>query len=187
MSKGESSPNLSDFCFESRSILLTVFICCSLVTGSPLIGDSLYLFSKNRGDQKTKMYRLPKTEGVYQAEFIETFNSKGLVTGADYNEKQNELILVGYTDKTWQPFIWLFFDFQANHFFSGNKRRIDMLNLTATQTEAIAYTIGKNCVITSEGHPLFSQTAYELNTIQWTGNRDEKETIGAINTHSKDH
>jgi hypothetical protein len=151
------------------------------------LGDSLYLFSKNRGDQKTKLYRLPKKEGDYEAEHIGTFNSKGLVTGADYNKNRNELILIGYTNKTWQPFIWLLFDFQNKLFFSGNKRRIDMLNIPATQTEAIAYTIDKNCVITSEGHPLFSQTAYDLNTGKWTGISAVKDTLESKNTHLKDH
>ena len=132
------------------------------------IGDSLYLFSKNRGDAQTKLYRLPKKAGNYNAELIDTFNSRGLVTGADYNESSKEVILVGYTNKTWQPFIWLLFDYKDNNLFSGNKRRIDMLNIPATQTEGIAYVENKNCIITSEGHKLFSQTAYDLKTGKWT-------------------
>lgn len=131
------------------------------------IDDSLYIFTKNRGDQQTKLYRLPKEAGIYQAQYIETFNSKGLITGADYNPQNKEVILVGYTDKTWQPFVWLLFDYKENKLFSGNKRRIDMLNIPATQTEGIAYIIGRNCVITSEGHPLFSQTAYDFSAEKW--------------------
>ena len=42
-----------------------------------------------------------------------------------------------------------------------------MLNIPATQTEGIAYINGANCVITSEGHPLFSQTAYDFSTEKW--------------------
>jgi len=132
------------------------------------IGDSLYLFSKNRGDAQTKLYRLPKKAGIYNAELIDTFNSRGLVTGADYNESSKEVTLVGYTNKTWQPFIWLLFNYKDNDLFSGNKRRIEMLNIPATQTEGIAYVENKNCIITSEGHKLFSQTAYDLKTGKWT-------------------
>lgn len=131
------------------------------------INDSLYIFTKNRGDQQTKLYRLPKVAGVYQAQYMKTFDSKGLITGADYNSKNKEVILLGYTDKTWQPFVWLLFDYKENNLFSGNKRRIDMLNIPATQTEGIAYINGENCVITSEGHPLFSQTAYDFSTEKW--------------------
>ena len=146
------------------------------------IGDSLYLFSKNRGDAQTKLYRLPKKEGSYNAELIDVFNSQGLVTGADYNESSKEVTLVGYTNKTWQPFIWLLFDYKNNDLFSGNKRRVDMLNIPATQTEAIAYIENKDCIITSEGHKLFSQTAYDLKTGKWTDGADVKsiENIGLI-------
>jgi len=129
--------------------------------------DSLYLFSKNHENQKTKLYKLPKVPGDYVAEMIYTFNSSGLITGADINNEGNEITLIGYVNNEWTPFIWLLFDFEDYEFFSGNKRRIDLLNIIATQTEAIAYTTGKNEVITSEGR-LFSQTAYNFNSGIWT-------------------
>lgn len=131
-------------------------------------GDSLYLFSKNIGNQHTKLYRLPKTPGDYVAELISTFNTSGLITGADINIASNEITLIGYVNQSWVPFTWLLFDFEGSNFFSGNKRRIDFINITATQTEAIAYLIGKHEVITSEGHVLFSQTAYDFNSGLWT-------------------
>ncbi len=133
------------------------------------LGDSLYLFSKNYGNQKTKLYRLPKVPGDYVAELITTFNSAGLVTGADINRENGDISLVGYVNNRWTPFVWLLYDFEDNKFFSGNKRRIDLLNIIATQTEGIAYIIGKNTVITSEGR-LFSQTAYDFNTGIWINN-----------------
>jgi hypothetical protein len=131
--------------------------------------EYLYLFSKNRGDNKSKLYRLPKTAGEYTAELLTTFDSKGLVTGADYNEKQNELILVGYTNNDWIPFLWIMFDFEGDDFLSGNKRRIDMLNMTVTQTEAICYTHGSRGVLSSESNPMFLQTMFDFTTGQWTG------------------
>ena len=139
------------------------FDCESLIC----IDDSLYLFSKNRGDNQTKLYRLPRQEGSYTAKLMTSFNVRGLITGADYNKTTREITLVGYTNKTWMPFIWLLYDYEGNKLFSGNKRRIDMLNIPATQTEGIAYTDGRQCVITSEGRKLFSQTAYDLNTGKW--------------------
>ncbi|MBL6944493.1 MAG: T9SS type A sorting domain-containing protein, partial [Bacteroidales bacterium] len=130
--------------------------------------DSLYLFSKNRGDQKTKLYRLPKMPGDYIAELISTFNVAGLITGADINISSDEITLIGYVDQSWIPFTWLLFDYEGTNFFGGNKRRIDLLNIAATQTEAISYTISKHEVITSEGNFLFSQTAYNFNSALWT-------------------
>jgi len=128
----------------------------------------LYLFSKNRGDNQSKLYRLPKTTGEYTAALLTTFNSHGLVTGADFNKAENELILVGYTNNDWIPFLWVMFDFEGDNFFSGNKRRIDMLNMTATQTEAICYTHGKQGVLSSESNPLFVQTMFDFTSGQWT-------------------
>ena len=100
----------------------------------------IYLFSKNRGDDKSKLYQLPKNQGDYVAQLKYTFNSSGLITGADLSKNTNELILVGYTNNSWIPFLWLMFDFEGEDFFSANKRRIDMLNIPATQTEGICYT-----------------------------------------------
>lgn len=128
----------------------------------------LYLFSKNRGDDQSKLYRLPKTAGDYTAELITTFNTAGLITGADLNEQENELILVGYTNNSWIPFLWIIFDFEGEDFYSGNKRRIDMPMVTATQTEGICYAKGKNGIISSENNPLFNQTMYNFTTSQWT-------------------
>lgn len=132
--------------------------------------DWLFLFSKNRGDQQSKMYRLPKESGNYVAELMATFNTMGLITGADINRTSNEVTLVGYVDQQWTPFAWLLFDYKGDDFFSGNKRRIDMPNIVATQTEAIAYIVGKKEIMTSEGHILFSQSAYDFNSGKWTDN-----------------
>lgn len=128
----------------------------------------LYLFSKNRGDQRTKLYRLSKSAGNHTAELIDEYDVKGLITGADFNKVSNEVTLVGYVDQTYTPFIWLLWDYNFEEFFSGNKRRLDMPNMVATQTEAISYTKGKNEIITSEGNILFSQSAYNFNSGSWT-------------------
>jgi len=142
------------------------------------VEGSIYLFSKNRGDNQSKLYKLPITEGDYTAQLLTTFNSAGLVTGADYNEISNELILIGYTNNSWNPFFWLMFDFEGLDFFSGNKRRIDMISIPATQTEGICYTHGSKGVISSESNPLFTQTMFNFNTSQWTFN--ESSTINEI-------
>lgn len=130
--------------------------------------NNLFLFSKNWGDAQTKLYRLPNEPGDYIAEYLTTFNSEGLITGADIDKVNNEITLVGYVNQSWIPFAWLLFDYDGEDFFSGNKRRIDMINLTTTQAEAIAYTHGRYACMTSEGTQLFSQTAFDFNTGLWT-------------------
>lgn len=144
----------------------------------------LYLFSKNRGDHQSKLYRLPKEPGEYVAELVTTFNINGLITGADINQNADEVTLIGYTDQSWIPFIWLLWDFEGELFYSGNKRRIDMPNIVATQTEAIAYSVGKNEVLTSEGNPLFTQAAYNFNSAKWTSG--EASSTGEISLNNFD-
>ncbi|MCF6170056.1 MAG: hypothetical protein L3J66_03660 [Bacteroidales bacterium] len=132
-----------------------------------VIGDSIHLFSKNWGDQRTKHYRIPKTPGNFVADILFDFDAKGMITAADYNPQTNQLILLGYTKNEWVPFFWLLFDFEGHDFFAGNKRRVDMINIVATQTEGICFTGGNGGVLTSEGNRLFSQTAYDFSTARW--------------------
>lgn len=132
------------------------------------VGDSLYLFSKDWQDSRTRMYRLPKTAGTYTAGLIAGFNSAGLITAADYNKKNNQMVLLGYTNGSWIPFMWLFFDFQEHRFFSGNKRRIDMPKVTATQTEGLVFSRGDEGFISSESNPLFMPTMYHFDIGTWT-------------------
>ena len=131
--------------------------------------DSLYLFSKDWQDQKTRVYALPKVPGDYAAKLVDAFDVSGLITAADYNAKSNEVVLLGYTNQSWIPFTWLLFDFDGHHFFSGNKRRIDMPNIMTTQTEGFAYVEGEEAILSSEKTSLGAQSAYDFNTGKWTG------------------
>ena len=135
------------------------------------VDDSLYLFSKDWQDQKTRVYALPKVPGDYAAALVDSFNVAGLVTAADYNQKDGEVVLLGYTNQSWIPFTWLLFDFKEHRFFSGNKRRIDMPNIMTTQTEGFAYVNGKNAILSSERTRLGNQSAYAFNTGKWTGSQ----------------
>ncbi len=141
-------------------------------------GNNLFLFSKNRGDSKTKLYSLPKSPGTHIADLIETFDTKGLITGADYNEDLNEIILTGYTNNTYLPFLWLLFDFEDHDFFSGNKRRIDLVNLITTQVEGITYVNGRNAYISAERSQTFSARVFKISSAQWT---DHLSNIGEQN------
>lgn len=83
------------------------------------IGDSLYLFTKQRSDRKTTMYGLPKEPGQYAAQKIDDFDVKGRVTGADLSPDDSTLLLLGYQKKHWYPFIWIMKD-TGNGFFNGD-------------------------------------------------------------------
>jgi len=134
------------------------FDCESMVAGK----DRLYLFSKNRGDQQSKLYSIPKEPGTYTAEYIDSFNSRGLLTGASFNSETNLLALVGYTYRSWHPFIWLFYDFEGEDFFSGNSRRFDLPNHTTVQTEGIVFVSPYQLMISAESTKTFSARMFEF-------------------------
>ncbi len=116
------------------------------------IGDSLYLFTKNRGDFRTNVCAVPNTPGKYVAKVLDSFDSQGLVTGADYMLKGNkgELVLIGYTgkDKGHLPFVIHFTDFDGTDFFKGKSER--WVNDTNLQTETILFHTPDEVWITNE-------------------------------------
>lgn len=110
--------------------------------------DSIFLFTKQWKSSKTSIYVLPNQAGNQIAQFKNTFDTKGLVTGATYLQDKKTIILCGYT-KIGKPFLYLLNHFEGNDFLSGNKRRID-LKLPFHQVEGIATKDGNHYFITNE-------------------------------------
>lgn len=134
------------------------FDCEAMVAGE----ENLYLFTKNRGDQHSRIYQLPNSPGNHVAKLIGRFDSEGLITGADYLPGQQTLVLIGYTYKTWKPFVWLFYGFEQEDFLSGNKRKIDLLNLLTTQVEGIAFVDPWQVMISAESSKSFTARAFKM-------------------------
>ncbi|MFK5880527.1 MAG: hypothetical protein QM478_13655 [Flavobacteriaceae bacterium] len=63
-----------------------------------ILNDQLVIFTKNRGNQHTAIYTLPKEIGTHTSSYSHSYNIEGLVTGATLNKKTNQIILCGYTD-----------------------------------------------------------------------------------------
>jgi hypothetical protein len=101
--------------------------------------DRMYLFSKNWKDRNTYMYAIPKIPGKYMITPVDSFNSDGLITDADYDQVNRTLVLIGYNIKklSVRSFLWIFKDFEGNSFFAGKNKRLK-LHLFFKQTEAIA-------------------------------------------------
>ena len=118
--------------------------------------DSIYLFTKQWVSMQTTIYSLPKTPGTHIAHRRETYNTKGLITGATYIPEYQLIVFCGYDyDKnhilsSLHPFLILLYDFQDGSFFSGNKRRLDFSSSVKAQTEAIATPNGLDYYITNE-------------------------------------
>lgn len=59
-------------------------------------GSELWLFTKNRGDGNSNLYRLPKLPGTYRVAKSQTLPVNSLVTAADINPETGELVLLSY-------------------------------------------------------------------------------------------
>jgi hypothetical protein len=122
----------------------TNFDCEALIA----YGDSLFLFSKDWVDNKTRLYKLPKLPGTYTATKIGELNVEGLITGAEIVADKKVIVLTGY-NAVLAPFIYLLYDFTDNLFFDANKRKI-ALNQSLTQVEGICSVNEKKFYISNE-------------------------------------
>ena len=114
-------------------------------------GDSLYLFSKNNGDYKTKGYALSKIPGDYTIAPIFEYDCRGLITGADYDALQDEVILIGYEDGLINSFVYYLSNFSSNQFFNGDSKRVKIGNpINQWQTEGICYGLNNEVYISCE-------------------------------------
>lgn len=120
------------------------FDCEAFIVSS----DSIYLFTKEWASHGTRVYSLPKTPGNYVAKPGASLNVNGLITGSVYLEEERIVVLTGYNERL-NPFLYLLYDFNGSDFFSGNKRKIDIM-LPYHQIEGITTTNGIKYFITNE-------------------------------------
>lgn len=125
--------------------------------------DSLYVFTKDREDKETRLFVLPKSAGKYTARFINSFNSKGLITDAAINTANNELALIGYHKGHRFPFIILFNNFKGNDFFSGDHKKINLADKPWDwQLEGITYGNNNILYFSCEGTKQVAATFYGI-------------------------
>ena len=111
--------------------------------------DSLYLFSKDWVDHKTRVYQLSNQPGTYIAQYRSTFDVQGLITAAEMLPS-DALVLQGYSTLL-SPFTWLFQQFPGTGFFQGESIKLSWTN--KAQTEGIAYADSNGVYVTSEKAP----------------------------------
>lgn len=152
LSRTEVTPEIISFRYEGQTKFNDSnrhnFDCEAMISK----GDSLFLFSKNRGDFRTDVYGIPKVPGEYVTKIMGSFDSEGLITGADYRKDglNGELVLVGYSihGKAFYPFILHFPKVEESEFLTGEHQRITFEKVL--QTETIAFTGPNKVVITNE-------------------------------------
>ncbi len=112
--------------------------------------DSLYIFTKNWGNNRTNIYALPKMPGTYQINKIDSINSQGLVTGAAFNSLSNTIVLSGYTALA--PFAIEISNFNINELSSGtiNRYLLQMPSGFSYQVESITAVNQNQYYLTAE-------------------------------------
>ncbi|MCF8364737.1 MAG: hypothetical protein K9H16_03095 [Bacteroidales bacterium] len=124
-------------------------------------GDSIYLFTKNWANQKTRVYALPKNPGSYMVLPVQTFDAGGLITASAFSPSGDQLALLGYID--FESFMWLFWDFDGFDFFSGKSLRVNFPELIFVQTEGLCFTDNRQLLISCEESAEFP-TLFEVNS-----------------------
>ena len=137
-----SYSNQTDFKIQKENT--TDFDCEAFIV-SP---DSIYLFTKQWTAKKTSVYALPKTPGKHIAQYKETLNINGLITGASLLSSGKSIVFCGYS-KTLQPFLYVLNDYKNYSFSTGNQRKIK-LTLPFHQVEGIATLDGSIFYVTNE-------------------------------------
>lgn len=122
----------------SEQLEANAFDCEALFS----LGDSLYIFTKNWQADLSTLYRIPKIKGSYKALKVRTFESDGLITGADYNPESRELVLCGY--KQYIPYVILFRGVENLNLYNTPKSRTDFFNHFGLQVEGVTI---KNSII----------------------------------------
>ncbi len=149
----------TDFAQDSK----TNFDC----EGIFAMGDSLYLFTKDRGDFQTRVYSVSKIPGTYILSPYTSYNVNGQITGADFDPVSRKVVLIGYMGSKLNSFIWILTDYQGNRFFSGNKRRIEIgNNMNQWQTEGICFIDSENVFISCESTTDIKASLYRFDLRQ---------------------
>lgn len=103
-------------------------------------GDRLLIFTKNWVDRNTNVYAIPKTSGTHSAVLVSSYNTNGLITGADSSPDEKVIYLIGYSTSE-APFMYTIHDIPENSLdiFSGkiSDKIVDIVSL-GYQVEGIA-------------------------------------------------
>lgn len=111
-------------------------------------GDSLYFFTKNWANKKTRLYSISKLPGDYKLKPIAEFDTNFMVTGADMTPDGKTVALVGY--KNYRTYMMLFTNIEGDNFFAANALRLDLESLGSAQTEGVVFTDKNELFINTE-------------------------------------
>lgn len=115
------------------------------------MSDSIYLFTKDRGDNLTHVYAVSKTSGTYVVNSSQSFVTEGRICGASFNLEDRSIALIGYLPGTTHSFILMLNDYKDNQFFSGSHLRVELpSSIRHWKTEGIAWESGSRFFVSCE-------------------------------------
>lgn len=120
--------------------------------------DAIYLFTKNRKNFSTTVYKIPKQNDEYKLEPIEKFDVDALITGADISPDEKMLALIGY--KNLKPILWIFSDISPGKFFDGQKERYELDFINGAQTEGICFLNQDSLAVSCERNINYQQQVF---------------------------
>ena len=130
-----------------------------------IIGDSIYLFTKNRTNPATgysRVYTIPAVEGNYAADLRDSiFTGTGTIdhygiTGAASNADGSTLVLISNLRT------WIFNGYSLPYFSQGTVQTFEFANPSAK--EAVTFGNDSTIWMTSEGSPTAAGFLYRLDS-----------------------
>jgi len=103
-------------------------------------GENLLIFSKNWANKMVNVYSIHKTIGTHSAVLESSYNTNGLITGAETSLNEDVIYLTGYSSSQ-APFMYTIHDIPNNSLdvFSGTvSEKITNIVSIGNQVEAIA-------------------------------------------------
>lgn len=100
------------------------------------------------------------------AEVVNSFDSQGLITGADYDRESRTLVVVGYVKNVWKPFMYIIFDFDE-HGEKLTNHRFEMSQLAGGQTEGICFFDDGQCYVSAETSPTMTSRVFVVDFRKW--------------------
>lgn len=117
---------------------------------------NIYVFTKNWGNFKTNIYKLPSVPGNHKALKKDSLNVNGLVTCATYNASDKNMVLAGYTFSE---------DFLCTVSFENDNaellQRFTINNAAGIQIEGICRN-GNYYFLSNETSPVLSASLFKI-------------------------
>ena len=134
--------------------LTTPFDCEAMAE----LNDTLLLFSKDWEKLTTTVYKIPKHEGNFKLNPVDSFDVMGLITGADISPDKKKLALIGYNN--FKPLLWIFSEISVENIFGNTNYYFEFDSLRYAQTEGICFLGNDTLLISCEQTSAFDHQVF---------------------------